>query len=169
MPEAMGSDTGDSERMNKDRLSPAISCEANRRPPGAESIPPLSPDWGETKRLRPHCPRFRKNGNLLQLHPTAMAGPKLDLRRLTKTFGLESDQTGGGGGGTLLDMNLCEPSQKIVPERSISNQDRVILEVSTSIESKLESPRSELTAWNKGASEMRGGPAEFPELQRLHH
>ena len=47
--------SGDSERTQKDRSSPATSCEANRRPPGAESILPLSPDRGETERPRPHC------------------------------------------------------------------------------------------------------------------
>ena len=43
--------SSDSERTQIDRSSPATSCEANRRPPGAESIPSLSPDWGETEHL----------------------------------------------------------------------------------------------------------------------
>ena len=42
--------------MQKGLLSLATSSATSRRPPGAESIPLLSPDRGEIERLRPCCP-----------------------------------------------------------------------------------------------------------------
>ena len=97
--------------------------------------------------------KLRKKGNLPQLCPTAMTGPKLDLRCLTKTFGLESERTEKN---LLPETNLCELSQKIVLERS-TTKSRSNCSGSINLESLQSRPPR-----TKVHQRHRGGPAEFP-------